>query len=260
MDTKRKKDEQSKQQAAEAARALIESWKPDIVITADDNAAKYLIVPFYRDAPLPVVFSGINWTAKEYGFPFSNVTGMVEVAPIRPMLEAAMETVGGGGSAFYLGADTLTERKNLARFESAAAELGLKLQSKLVATANEWLATHAAVQNEHQFIVLGSYSGIKDWETRAAEIEDTVRRQTRRLSVTNHGWMMPFATLGMTKVPEEQGQWSAEAALAILDGTPPSEIPIIANRRWDVWVNEKLLEASNQVLPSSLKRKAKTIQ
>ena len=36
----------------------------------------------------------------------------------------------------------------------------------------------------------------------------------KRISVTNHGWMMPYAMLGMTKIPEEQGVWSAQAALA----------------------------------------------
>lgn len=260
MDTKRHKDEASKRRAADAARALIDEWKPDVVITADDNAAKYLIVPYFRDAATPVVFSGVNWTAREYGFPFSNVTGMVEVAPIRPMLEAAIETVGTNGPAFYLGADTLTERKNLARFEAAAAEIGLTLDHRLVSTADEWVRTHAEIQDTHAFLVLGSYSGIKDWDTRKDDVKRAVAKQSRRLSVTNHGWMMPFAMLGMTKIPEEQGEWSAEAALAILDGVPPGEIPIIANRQWDVWVNDGLLHTSRLSLPEPLRRKAKTMQ
>ena len=259
MDTKRHKDEESKRHAAEEAHRLIQSWKPDVVITADDNAAKYLIVPYYRDASLPVVFSGVNWTAQEYGFPFSNVTGMVEVAPIRPMLEAALQTVGNGGPAFYLGADTLTERKNLARFEAAARDIGLILDSRLVGTADEWIKAHAEVQDTHAFLVLGSYSGIKDWDERQESVREAVLKQSRRLSVTNHGWMMPFAMLGMTKIPEEQGEWSAQAALAILDGARPNEIPIIANRQWDVWVNESLLHVSGLALPEDLRRKAKTM-
>jgi len=64
MDTKRRKTEQDKMAAALEAKALIESWQPDIVITADDNAAKFLVQPFYRDKDLPFVFCGINWTVR----------------------------------------------------------------------------------------------------------------------------------------------------------------------------------------------------
>lgn len=256
MDTKRRKAAADIQRAAEEAHRLIESWHPDVVITADDNAAKYLIVPYYRDKPLPFVFSGVNWTAAEYGFPFSNVTGMVEVAPIRPMLESAIE-MAGPGRAFYLGADTLTERKNLARFEEAAKEIGLGLDSRLVGTAAEWIEAHAQAQRSHAFLVLGSHSGIVDWDTEQERVAQAVKSHSAKLSVTNHDWMMPYAILGMTKIPEEQGIWSAQAALAILDGTRPEDIPIIANRQWDVWVNDSLLNVSRLELPAELRRKAK---
>ena len=45
MDTKRHKDVESIKQKTLEAKALIESWQPDVVITADDNAAKYIIKP-----------------------------------------------------------------------------------------------------------------------------------------------------------------------------------------------------------------------
>ena len=38
MDTKRRKSDVDKREAAEAARRLIESWQPDVVITADARA------------------------------------------------------------------------------------------------------------------------------------------------------------------------------------------------------------------------------
>jgi hypothetical protein len=198
----------------------------------------------------------VNWSAAEYGFPYTNVTGIVEVAPIRPMLEAAITTAG-PGRAFYLGADTLTERKNLARFEETASEVGLGLDSRLVATSAEWIQAHKEAQRSHAFLVLGSHSGIADWEAQKDNVAKSVKQTSVRLSVTNHDWMMPFAILGMTKIPEEQGIWSAQAALAILDGTRPSDIPIIANRKWDVWVNSSLLTVSHLELPADLLRQAK---
>jgi hypothetical protein len=40
-----------------------------------------------KDKALPVVFCGINWDATAYGFPCSNITGMLEVSPANSLLE-----------------------------------------------------------------------------------------------------------------------------------------------------------------------------
>lgn len=260
MDTKRHKDEPYKQRIGEQARRLIESWGPDVVITADDNAAKYVIQPYFKDSTIPFVFGGVNWTAKEYGFPYSNVTGMVEVAPIRPMLERAIQITPGATSFFYLGADTLTERKNLKRFQDAAAKLGLSLEHELVPTVDAWLSAYSRAQTEHEIVIMGSYSGIENWDAQRIQVAAKVVQLSKRLSVTNHEWMMPFTMIGMTKIPEEHGEWTGKAALAILDGMSPSEIPIVANRKWDLWINNDLLAAASIDLPSSLRRKAKSVQ
>jgi ABC-type uncharacterized transport system substrate-binding protein len=257
MDTKRNKSPEDKVQSALEAKEIIESWKPDIVITADDNAAKYLIQAHYKDSDVPFVFNGVNWTVDEYGFPYSNVTGMVEVAPIRDMLETAARIVAPGRRAFYVGANTLTEEKNLRRVEDAASELGIHLDSRLASTSSEWIDAFKTAQS-YDFIVLGSNSGINDWDK--TRIVDSVTRYSRRLTVTSHGWMMPYAMFGMTKVPEEHGEWSGQVALAILDGAKPEEIPIISNRKWDLWSNESLLQAAGVQLPNALKHKAKRIR
>ena len=256
MDTKRRKSTDEKKQSALEAKAIIDTWKPDVVITADDNAAKFLIVPYFKDNAIPFVFSGVNWTAKEYGFPYRNVTGMIEVAPIVPMLESAMDIVPKLRRAFYLGADTLTEEKNLERFREAAGQLGFELESALVDTTDKWLEAYARAQ-ETDLVILGSNAGINDWNEDRAKAG--VLKQTSKLSVTNHDWMMPFAIIGVTKVPEELGEWAAKAALAILGGMSPSAIPIVPNSRRDIWVNPKIIDAAKITLPVSMMRKAKKV-
>ena len=256
MDTKRHKDEASKQKAALKAKALIESWKPDVVITADDNAAKYVIQPYFKDHEIPFVFCGINWNVDEYGFPYSNTTGMVEVAPIDALFENARAIQGGAHRAMYIGAKTLTESKNLKRFQRAAEKYGMLLDDRLVNSTNDWLAAYAEAQ-DFDFVVIGSNSGINDWDTES--VKESVLKSTTTLSLTNHEWMMPYTLLGLTKIPEEHGEWAALAALAILEGTKPSEIPIVSNRKWDIWINHAILEQSGIRFPESLLRKAKKV-
>jgi ABC-type uncharacterized transport system substrate-binding protein len=256
MDTKRQKDEASKKIAAQKAKELIEHWKPDVVITADDNAAKYIIKPYFKNHQIPFVFCGINWNVDEYGFPYNNTTGMVEVAPIDVLFDNARHIQGGAHRAIYIGAKTLTERKNLKRFERAAEKHGIIMEHRLVNSSNDWMSAYGEAQ-DFDFVVIGSNSGINDWDTKT--ISDFVVKTTKTLSLTNHGWMMPYTILGMTKIPEEHGEWAALAALAILDGTEPTDIPIVSNRKWDIWINDAILEQSGIKFPESLQRKAKKV-
>ncbi|WP_089721758.1 ABC transporter substrate-binding protein, partial [Candidatus Entotheonella palauensis] len=238
------------------AKRLIETWQPDVVITADDNAAKYIIKPFYKDHKIPFVFCGINWTVKEYGFPYQNVTGMIEIAPIEPLFDKAETYVKAPQSAFYIGADTLTERKNLRRFQEAATRRGLRLDYRLTSTTEAWLAAYEAAQKT-DFVILGSNSGINDWDRK--RILNRLQHTASRMSLTNHEWMMPYAMLGLTKIPEEHGEWAAQTALLIMRGVSPSSVPIVPNRKWDIWVNPTLLKAANIQLPKTLVQKGKKV-
>ena len=257
MNTKRRKSNADKRAAALEAHAIIKAWQPNVMITADDNAARYLIKPYYRDRDTPFVFCGVNWTVSEYGFPYRNVTGIVEIAPIRPMLKRALKMTGNARRAFYLGAETLTETKNLKRFQKIAQELGIALDHALVPTIEEWVQGYRAAQ-AYDFVILGSKGGINDWDDHQAE--QAVLASTKRLSVTNHDWMMRFAILGVTKVPREHGEWAAKSALRIIDGMRPLDIPIISNSRRDLWINEAILATTDLKISKTLRRRAKRIE
>jgi ABC-type uncharacterized transport system substrate-binding protein len=256
MDSKRRSATEQIQQSALAAKEIIETWQPDIVITADDIAVKYLIEPFYKNKQIPFVFSGLNWTAAEYGLPYENATGMIEVAPVGAMLDRVAGIVPEFRRAFYLGADALSEQKNLKRFQVAAAEKGFVLDHALVGSTDEWLETYGRAQ-EYDVVIIGNRHGINDWDHDRAVAG--ILKSTRRLSVTNHGWMMPYTILGMTKVSREQGEWAGKTAIRILNGHPISNIPVVPNRQRDIWINSKILSTSGVTLPQGVLRKGKKI-
>jgi len=158
---------------------------------------------------------------------------------------------------YYLGADTASERKNLARFQKIAEALDLSVEYRLVSSRDQWATAYQQAQN-YPYLVIGSHAGIADWDFAAAR--RAIAGHTHRLSVTNHEWMMPVSMLGFTKIPEEQGRWAAEVALVILNGVKPSEIPIIANQRWDLWMNEPLWHEAGIELPARLRGKAKRFE
>ena len=256
MDTKRHKHREYAETKALEAKALIETWQPDVVITADDNAAKYIIQKYYKNAETPFVFCGVNWTAEEYGFPYSNVTGIIEVAPLTPLLDKVINLLPQAGRALYIGANTTTEVKNFERFEKVTARHSIHLDSVLADTVEQWTTAYKKAQH-YDFIIIGSNAGIPDWDE--SHIIAKITPISKRLSVTSHEWMMPYSMLGFTKIAEEQGELAAQAALSILKGVDISRIAIVPNRKWDMWTNTKLLDASGMKLPVGLLRKSKQI-
>jgi ABC-type uncharacterized transport system substrate-binding protein len=78
MDTKRNSAKEHKEKKGQEARSLIETWKPDLVYTTDDDAQEYL-AKYYVNKKLPFVFSGVNNDPATYGFAGSeNMTGVLE--------------------------------------------------------------------------------------------------------------------------------------------------------------------------------------
>jgi len=72
MDTKHHRSEDEKKAGALKAKTAIDAFQPDVLISADDDASKYVIAPFYKNTELPVIFCGINWDASSYGFTEEN--------------------------------------------------------------------------------------------------------------------------------------------------------------------------------------------
>ena len=78
MDTKRQSSEQWKLKVAAEATELIDTWKPDLVFTGDDNAQQY-VAKYYVNTDIPFVFCAVNNDPMDYGFVGSkNVTGVLE--------------------------------------------------------------------------------------------------------------------------------------------------------------------------------------
>ncbi len=78
LDAKRHSSEQWKLEAGAKAVEAIETWKPDLVFTGDDDAQKY-VARHYVNSQTPIVFCAVNADPAVYGFTGSgNVSGVCE--------------------------------------------------------------------------------------------------------------------------------------------------------------------------------------
>jgi ABC-type uncharacterized transport system substrate-binding protein len=253
MDTKRNPEERYKIRAAQMARSVIETYKPDIVLASDDNASKYLIKPYFKNNSLPFLFCGVNYSADAYGFPFKNVTGMIEVAPVIKLIYSLKHftrivTVG------YLAQDTLTERKDGAYTKRDVRE---KFIERYVKTFEEWKREFRNFQDEVDVLIVGNNGGIQGWD------EEEARRfaeaNTRVPTGCLLDWLAPFSFLGATRLAREQGEYVATTALKILNGTPIEDIPIVRNTQADIIINMKIAKKLGLKIPKSFRKIASRI-
>jgi len=254
MDTKRNTSTSFGQKKALEAKALITSHKPDVVIASDDNASKYLIAPYYKNADIPFVFCGINWTADAYGYPYRNATGMIEVSAIKTLLDKARQIIGKVTSVAFLAAKGVhTDEKEFQWMRKIYARQGVSVTPLYAANLKEWEQAYLSAQT-YDLIVLNNNAGIKGWDQQRAL--QFVSQHADKLTVTTYDFMAQYSMLSMTKLAEEQGQWAAQVAIRILQGKSVASIPVIANRRFNMFINTTILNHTNIQMPDSILFKA----
>jgi ABC-type uncharacterized transport system substrate-binding protein len=253
MDTKNNPEEKFKIQAALAAKTVIDNYRPDIVLASDDNAAKYLIMEYYKDSKIPFLFCGVNYSAEAYGFPYRNVTGMLEVPPVVKLIYS-LKHFTRIVSVAYLASDTLTERKDGDYTKRDVREDYIERYAK---TFEDWKREFLSLQNEVDVLIVGNSAGIKGWSDR--EAEQFALANTRIPTGCLLDWMAPMAFLGATRTAREQGAYVAKTALKVLAGTPIDQIPIVRNSQADIVINMKIAKKLGLKVPNSFLKIASRI-
>ncbi|MBV1787360.1 hypothetical protein KQ940_04760 [Marinobacterium sp. D7] len=235
MDTKRNTSEAFIKSAALGVKAAIDEFEPDVVIASDDNASKYVVVPYLKDSNTPVIFCAVNWDASVYGFPTMNITGMVEVTLV-PEIIKDLKYYAKGDSIGFISANTLTARKE---FQNHRDRLGISYKKAYFArNYQEWKDMFIELQNEVDMAIMLNHVGISGWND--AEAIRFVEENTRIPVGTWNSWVMPYALLGVANIPSEQGTWAAQAALKVLEGVSPGKIPLTRNKKGKLFFNPRI--------------------
>jgi ABC-type uncharacterized transport system substrate-binding protein len=248
MDTRLSKTEEEKMAAALQAKALIDRVKPDVVITSDDNAAKYLILPYYKNGKIPFVFCGLNWDASVYELPYTNTTGMIEIQLIGRIVDYLSPLAKGKRIAALRG-DTLSNRKEQEHFEK---HLNLTMDTRYVMNFQEWKKEFLKLQDETDMLILGSLGALNLENASMKEVEAFVSENIKVPTAAYDSFMNRISLLTLSTIPEEQGEWAAEKALEILNGTPPGAIPIVTNKKAKIFLNMKLARKLGIKFPMEL--------
>jgi len=254
MDTKRNPSEDfSKKRAADLLDSIREIT-PDILIVSDDNAMKYLVVPNFQYDSLPIVFCGVNWTAQQYDIANIHCTGVLEILPVKELLNTMKFYYPEMKKVLVLNENTTTSRKTVPLLDTLIANMGMEVSQELVDDFESWKAVFASANQEFDIIYLQTRGAIRGWDHE--EALDHIDRYIQIPLVTCEEFMMPYAVFGLTQLSEEQGRLAARRAKNILNGTSAKDIPLTRNKLTKVWINPELADKLNFKLDSALLQQA----
>lgn len=233
MDTKKNSTSAMKEKKGKEARDLIETWKPDLVYTSDDDAQEY-VAKYYVNKTLPFVFSGVNNEPKTYGFAgSSNITGVLEeehfVESVK-LLRAIVPGVKRIAAVF----------DNASMWDPVKARMKERMQRlpgvEMVAwdtieTFAEYKRKIAEYQGKADAIALIGVFNFKDEGGKNVPYQDVLKWTAENSKLPDFGFWVDrvyFGTLCAVTVSErEQGLAAGRIARAILvDGKSPSGFPM----------------------------------
>lgn len=248
MDTKRNLD--GGPQKAEEAYSLYQKLRPDGVITADDNAQSMFVLPYLlkNKVRTPMMFCGVNAEAEKYGYPASNVSGILERGHIRESIAFAKQLVPSINSVGFLAKNSPSGKALLRQVEKESNTYIAKLTAfKLLKTVKELVAVMEELKEKCDILFIDSLEGILDEKgdpLRNKQIIDMLMKiYGKPIIGANQYHVEQGALCAVVKTGQEQGRTAAEMLLKALQGTPISEIKITQNYQGRRVINVTTMKA-----------------
>lgn len=211
MDTKGRSVEYM-EQAGAAAVEFIQAHRPEVVIACDDNASKFMVPKLPKNPPALVV-CGINWSHSAYTYP-PMTSGMLEVSLVRQIVDTLQRDTGLENPRLgAIGAPGTTVDQNIAAYKNI---LGLHFEKEYRPTDWEtWQKMYLTAQEEVDILLMTTFAGVEEFDVKKAyPLVDT---HTKIPTGTQFLPQAGIAMLTIAKVPQEQGRWSAQAALQFIE-------------------------------------------
>lgn len=246
LDTKR--DLQAGTEKAKQAYEVFLQFKPDAVIAANDNAQALFVVPYLKDkTEVPVIFCGVNDDATKYGYPASNVSGVIEKKHYRESLELLQVIDASAKKLAVIYRDNPTNETNVATLKKDIQGLSLEIaEFRDVRSTAELQEALDLLKDKVDALVLLNLTGITDGNGGALEAKDAVAfvaKKWMKPTVAAGSWEIEAGALcGVIQVDKEQGYSAAQMLFDLWAGRKITDLHIIENSRGRSMINKTTAE------------------
>ena len=234
MDTK--KNLEGGVRKAEEAYDLYKRFQPDGVIAADDNAQRLFVLPYLKDkVKTPVMFCAVNANPKEYGYPASNVSGILERNFVRESIAFAKQLVPSIKTVGFLAKDSPSGRAIRKQVGTEADTYLTKFAGfKLVQTIEETLMVLEEFQKTSDALFITATNGILDADGKPLDNQAVTRivsETYKKPLIGANDFHVQYGVLcAVAKSGNAQGKIAAELLLKAMNGTPIKQIPVTRNK------------------------------
>ncbi|QNM97458.1 ABC transporter substrate-binding protein [Chitinimonas koreensis] len=243
--------------------------KPDLVITGDDNAIRFL-GPKLAGTATPVVFRGVNANVRDYfpgGLP-KNITGVLERHLLIPLGRTIRTLVPMKKNRILVLFDDSESSKaviDTALHGDEQTDLGgVTLEARSIADYQDWQAAVNGAAANYDAIILDTWHTVKD--KASGKVIDT----TEVLEWTGQNAPVPLFSINDFAVGPKRaiasfvlagashGAAAARMALLILDqGRSPAKLRIEADQSGAWYFNEAGLQKWGIRLPDNMRKEGK---
>lgn len=221
---------------ASQAWELFQDIKPVGVIAADDNAQSMFVVPYLKDrVTTPVMFCGVNAEPEQYGYPASNVSGILERLHIAESIAFAQQLMPTITSFSFITKKGPVSQLLLNQIEKEKEDYTVEFVDFVMpANKQEAIAMAAAQKESSDLLFMETLQGISDEQGRSMEereIMPLVARAFGKPIIGSNKYAVQYAALcAVVKTGQEQGSSAAMMLLEAMNGKPVEQLPIITNR------------------------------
>jgi hypothetical protein len=235
---------------AQQAFEIYKAWMPDGVITADDNAQSMFVLPYLRDrVKTPVMFCGVDGEPETYGYPASNVSGILERNHISHSIAFAQQLVPTIQTIGFISKQSPTGQA----FAEVVRQENTRFPARfedffLTATLEETLETVRNLSRNCDALYTAAWGGgVPDRNGHVVPEDEIIRMIAETFGKPTIGSTRAEVGNGLlcsiVHTGQEQGETAAKQLLQAMAGKPVNQIPITRNRKGKRIINLKVLRA-----------------
>jgi len=239
------------EQKAKEAHDLYKKNNYDGVIAADDNAQFMFVVPYLKNSvKTPVMFCGVNSDNKKYGYPSSNVSGILERGHFRESIAFAKQLSPNISKIAFIAKDSPSGNALKRQVEGESNTYLAEVVAFELIRALDDIQTNKEI-NQCDAIFIDSLEGIRDKAGKPLGNKEIIPHLSdyfkKPLIGANNSHVEFGALCAVVKSGQEQGEGAAEKLLEAMQGKPLGQIPITKNYKGKRLINVSILEKFNIV-------------
>jgi len=237
------------EQKANEAYLLYQEFQPDGVIAADDSAQAMFVVPYLKDkVETPVMFCGVNAEPETYGYPASNVSGILERLHIKESIAFVQQLVPSINTIGFIEKDDPSSRALIRQIQSESDTYSATfIDFKLAKTLKDAVTMTAELAEQCDALYISGLWGILDENGDSVSEKEAIALATKTFGKPTIATNADLVELGIlcavVQSGQEQGGTAAKMLLQAMEGTPVSQISITRNHQGKKIINVTVMQA-----------------